>query len=123
MFIRLKRHHDVCRDLETELLHALHETHRLHEELRLIKEYASRLGGPYKCLIECRELARALPVTGEESQRWSLIQLSHIDTWIRALAAPLTQGGKVDYFHQKAVLKLLPVEEIYRDIRFGHKNR
>lgn len=94
MFILLKRHHEVCLKLETELLHALHEAHRLHEELRLIRDYASRIGGLYKCLIECRELAE-----------------------------PLTQGRDVDYFHQKEVLKSLPVEEVYRDIRFGCRTR
>ncbi|EKA7107063.1 hypothetical protein OL205_000980 [Salmonella enterica] len=48
-------------------------------------------GGPYKCILECREAAMALAAPGSEQAWLTLERLAFIDRWISGLLPDLTR--------------------------------
>ncbi|EKK8547424.1 hypothetical protein PPR50_001725 [Salmonella enterica] len=48
-------------------------------------------GGPYKCILECREAAMALSSHGSEEAWLTLERLAFVDRWISSLLPALTR--------------------------------
>ncbi|HAE7714429.1 TPA_asm: hypothetical protein GND06_004270 [Salmonella enterica subsp. enterica] len=48
-------------------------------------------GGPYKCILECREAAMALSSPGSEEAWLTLERLAFVDRWISSLLPALTR--------------------------------
>ncbi|WNI84168.1 hypothetical protein [Citrobacter portucalensis] len=48
-------------------------------------------GGPYKCILECREAAMALSSPGSEEAWLTLERLVFVDRWISSLLPALTR--------------------------------
>lgn len=48
-------------------------------------------GGPYKCILECREAAVALSSPGSEEAWLTLERLAFVDRWISSLLPALTR--------------------------------
>lgn len=48
-------------------------------------------GGPYKCILECREAAMALSSPGSEVAWLTLERLAFVDRWISSLLPALTR--------------------------------
>ncbi|EBA7365258.1 hypothetical protein B8Z04_23265 [Salmonella enterica] len=48
-------------------------------------------GGPYKCILECREAAIALSSPGSEEAWLTLERLAFVDRWISSLLPALTR--------------------------------
>jgi len=52
-------------------------------------------GGPYKCILECREEAMALSSSGSEQVWLTLERLAFVDRWISGLLPALTRQMSV----------------------------
>ena len=61
---------------------------RQHTEL---KRALNKNGGPYKCILECREAATALSSSGGEQVWLTLERLAFVDRWISGLLPALTR--------------------------------
>ncbi|EAA7680430.1 hypothetical protein LLH15_004249 [Salmonella enterica] len=48
-------------------------------------------GGPYKCILECREAAMVLSLSGREPTWQTLERLAFVDRWISGLLPALTR--------------------------------
>lgn len=63
----------------------------LERQLADLNGTLKKNGGPYKCVLECREAAMALSSSGREPTWQTLERLAFVDRWISGLIPALTR--------------------------------
>lgn len=85
-FVSKKAHRDTCQKYEDKIFRL---TSALEKTLS-IQKHGVINGGPYKCALECRDIAREIKaLTTGESALLSLRRLEYIEGWLLKLAAEL----------------------------------
>ena len=71
-------------------------------------------GGPYKRILECREIARAVSCLPQEERQVILSRLAFIDSWLTNLI-PLLTENMIPWRREQweLALKDFPVDQVY----------
>lgn len=87
MFISKKKYEFVLARYEQAALRA----DRAEGDLAELYRMASRNGGPYKCILECREAAQELAESGCEDLQLTSGRLAFIDCFLTKLIPVMTR--------------------------------
>ncbi|EMK8627161.1 hypothetical protein V9M40_004184 [Salmonella enterica subsp. enterica serovar Newport] len=60
-------------------------------QLAELNQAGAQNGGPYKCILECREAAVAISTPGSEQMSLTLDRLAFVDRWLSSLLPALTR--------------------------------
>ncbi|EFI5800642.1 TPA: hypothetical protein RXP34_004202 [Escherichia coli] len=63
----------------------------LERQLAELSSVLQKNGGPYRCILECRQTAMALSSSGREEVWLTLERLAFVDRWISGLLPALTR--------------------------------
>lgn len=85
-FISTKNHRAACQKYEQEI----YNLQRALEEIQSKKYISVQGGGPYKCLLECREAALEIKALSSDTKvHLPISRLEYIDNWLLKQAAEL----------------------------------
>lgn len=109
MFIRKARHNQICEELRNHII-------KQDWKIERIVLSCDGGGGPYKRIMECREIAKSVTALPAEERRMVLHRLAYIDTWLSSLipllsdTMPPRDKEAWDY-----ALNDTPAEQVYGD--------
>ena len=109
MFIRKARHNQICEELRN---HIIMQDWKF-ERFELSYDGG---GGPYKRILECREVAQSVSALPGDERRVVLHRLAYIDAWLNRLIPLMTEGMKPrDKEAWDRALRDIPAERVYGD--------
>ncbi|ECI4151917.1 hypothetical protein DPO80_16425 [Salmonella enterica subsp. salamae] len=87
MFVNKKKYELVLARYEQ----AASRADLLDLQLAELNQAVAQNGGPYKCILECRETAVAISTPGSEQMSLTLDRLAFVDRWLSSLLPALTR--------------------------------
>lgn len=109
MFIRKSRHNEICEELRN---HIIMQDWKF-ERFDLAYDGG---GGPYKRIIECREIAKSVTTLPDDERRVVLHRLAYIDAWLNRLIPLMTERMKPrDKESWDRALSDIPAQDVYGD--------
>lgn len=86
----------------------------LERQLAELNGALEKNGGPYKCILECREAAVAVSTPGSEQTWLTLERLAFVDRWVSGLLPALTRRIPVRERHMwEEMLKIRSAQSAY----------
>lgn len=109
MFILKTKHNQICEELRN---HIIMQNWKFE---RFDFSYDGG-GGPYKRIIECREIAKSIAALPDDERSVVLHRLAYIDTWLNSLIPLMTERMMPrDKEAWDRALSDIPAEQVYGD--------
>ncbi|EBC8304198.1 hypothetical protein LWJ10_003965 [Salmonella enterica] len=109
MFIRKSQHNEICGKLRNHIIMQDWKFERFEHSY-------NGGGGPYKRIIECREIAKSVNALPDDERRVLLHRLAYIDAWLNRLIPLMTERMKpCDKEAWDRALSDIPAESVYGD--------